>query len=71
MNFLKRLSEMHAANKAALTKNYDVLEAAERDAETIKVIQSQAEEQARKLHETNFKNHYSESLTHAFRGKPA
>lgn len=30
-----------------------------------------AEEQARKLKATDKSNHYSESLTHAFRGKPA
>lgn len=30
-----------------------------------------ATEQAKKLRATDTQNHYSESLTHAFRGKPA
>jgi len=72
MKFLMRkLHAMHTANKEALQSNRAVLADAEREAETIEAIRAQAEEQAEKLRNADTRNHYSESLTHAFRGRTA
>ena len=72
MNLLwKKLAAMHSANKEALETNKSILEAANVQAGEIAEIKARAEEQAVKLCEANRRNHYSESLTHAFRGNPA
>lgn len=68
---LSKLLPQHAANKAALERNRTVLADAERDAETAESIRVQAEQQAAKLRQADHRNHYSESLTHAFRGRTA
>lgn len=66
---LRKLLPQHAANKAALERNKTILAVAERDAETAEAIHAQADEQAKKLRQADTRNHYSESLTHAFRGR--
>jgi hypothetical protein len=68
---MKKLRDMHSANQKALESNRSVLETAERDAETVEIIRSSAEQQATKLRQADHRNHYSESLTHSMRGKLA
>lgn len=60
------------ANSRALLQNMIITEPAlaERHSEAVEGLM-QATEQAKKLRATDFQNHYSESLTHAFRGKTA
>lgn len=67
--FLRKIRAMHDANKEALESNRSLLETANRDAETVGAIKAQAEQQATKLRQADNRNHYSESLTHAFRGR--
>jgi hypothetical protein len=72
MKFLmKKLRAMHEENRAALETNKVILEAAERQGETAEALRDHAERQATKLRRADGRNHYSESLTHAFRGRPA
>jgi hypothetical protein len=68
---MRKLYAMHAENKEALESNRTVLADAEREAESIEAIRTQAEAQAEKLRHADIRNHYSESLTHAFRGRTA
>lgn len=68
---MKKLRAMHEENRAALETNKVILEAAERQGESAEAIRSQAAAQAAKLRRADGRNHYSESLTHAFRGRPA
>jgi hypothetical protein len=68
---LRKLLPQHTANKEALERNRIILADAERDAETVEAIRDQAEKQAAKLRQADNRNHYSESLTHAFRGSTA
>lgn len=72
MKFLmKKLRSMHEANQQALETNRTILETAERQGETVEAIRAHAEQQAAKLRQADGRNHYSESLTHAFRGRTA
>ena len=66
---LGKLLPQHRANKEALERNRTILADAERDAEAVEAIRAQAEQQAAKLRKADTRNHYSESLTHAFRGR--
>jgi hypothetical protein len=71
MNFLKRLAEMREANTAATQSTNRVLEQADKDHETALEMDRRVTEQASRLTSANHRNHYSESLTHAFRGSTA
>jgi hypothetical protein len=72
MKFLmKKLRAMHEENRQALETNKTILEVAIRQGETVEAIRAQAEQQAEKLRQADGRNHYSESLTHAFRGRTA
>ena len=71
MNFWKRLAELRASNTAATENTEKMLEQAEQDHEVALVMRERVTEQAGRLTGADHRNHYSESLTHAFRGKPA
>lgn len=72
MKFLmKKLRAMHEENRAALETNKVILEAAEQQGVTAEALRDHAERQADLLRRADARNHYSESLTHAFRGRPA
>lgn len=71
MKFWKRLAELRQINHAATENNQQVLEQAEKDHVVALAMHDKASEQAGKLSATDRRNHYSESLTQSFRGKPA
>jgi hypothetical protein len=78
MKFLNKLKELRDSNAAAARASRAVLEQANRhgaDAELAQGIAlerlEQATEQAKRLSGADPRNHYSESLTHAFRGRTA
>jgi hypothetical protein len=78
MKFLKTLRALREANTAAAQTSREVLEAADRSTTHIDrshehalMRLKQATEQADKLTEADNRNHYSESLTLAFRGRTA
>ena len=69
MKFLKRLAELHENNTAATEATEKVLQQADRDHEVALHMRDVVTEQAGRLSGANHRNHYSESLTHAFRGR--
>lgn len=78
MNWLKRVRERREADRRATAKSRALLEEMlatepedQRRHDTALRRLRQAEDQAKELQATDSRNHYSESLTHAFRGKPA
>lgn len=78
MSWLRKIRERRAADKEAIERSRALLhEMVETEPELTQrhdaALQGllQATEQAQKLHATNIQNHYSESLTYAFRGRPA
>lgn len=71
MKLFKRLSERHRANQEAAAANESAKEAADRDHEVALARLEQATRQAETLSGMDSRNHYSESLTHAFRGRTA
>lgn len=78
MSWLRGVRERREADRKATQKSRELLaemlstepEAAEKHLEACKELR-RAEEQAKRLKAMDTQNHYSESLTHAFRGKPA
>lgn len=78
MNWLRKVRERREADRRATAKSRALLqdmivsepELAQRHSQAVQEL-LRATEQARKLRATDAQNHYSESLTHAFRGKPA
>lgn len=71
MSFFKRLSELRKVNEDAAVVNESAKLDADRDHEIALARLQQATEQANKLSGMDRRNHYSESLTHAFRGRTA
>jgi hypothetical protein len=71
MNFLKKLAELRAANTAATESSRQAIEQADADHEVALRMRERASEQAGRLSAADQRNHYSESLTHSMRGKPA
>lgn len=71
MRFLTRLAELRAINTRATKKNEEILEQATEAHEAAVAMDRRVTEQTRTLTGTDRRNHYSESLTHAFRGKTA
>lgn len=74
MNFLKRLTQLaqlSRTNEEATAVNEAAKEAADRDHEHALARLAEATEQADTLSGMNNRNHYSESLTYAFRGRTA
>ena len=76
MKLLQRFRAIKASNTTALEANRAVLAQAEvlgehaaaREADALRRLE-QATEQAKRLVGADHRNHYSESLTHAFRGR--
>ena len=71
MNFLKRLTELRKTDEDAVVANESAKQDAERDHQIALARLAQATRQADTLATMNTRNHYSESLTHAFRGRTA
>jgi hypothetical protein len=71
MNFLKRLSISRKANEDAVAVNESAKADADRDHQIALARLAQATEQADRLIDMNTRNHFGESLTHAFRGRTA
>lgn len=71
MSFFKRLSELRKVNEDATAVNESAAAEADRDHQIALARLIQAEAQAAKLSGMDKRNHYSESLTHAFRGRTA
>lgn len=78
MKFFKALRALRDVNTAAAQTSREVLERAETSAPDIDQSHAhalkrlrEATEQANQLYEANDRNHYSESLTLAFRGRTA
>jgi hypothetical protein len=71
MNLFKRFSELRKVNEDALVVNESAKQDADRDHEVALARLAEATEQADRLANMNHRNHYSESLTHAFRGRTA
>jgi hypothetical protein len=65
----KRIRELLTENRAAAEVNNAALEAAEREHQLALARDRRAEEQAMILCGMDRRNHYSESLTFAFRGR--
>ena len=78
MKWLKRVRERREADRRATANSRALLhemvssedELAQRHVDAVQELH-RATEQEKKLRATDIQNHYSESLTHAFRGKPA
>lgn len=71
MKFLKRLAQLREANTAAQKNNEQLLKQAGKDHEAALAMHDQVVEQAARLSASDRRNHYSESLTHSFRGRTA
>ena len=71
MNFLKRLAELRKINEDALVVNESAKLDADREHKLALARLKQATEQADTLTGMDTRNHYSESLTLAFRGRTA
>lgn len=71
MRFFKRLSELRKVNEEKLVVNETAKIEADRDHQLALARLAEATEQANKLTGMDRRNHYSESLTHAFRGRTA
>ena len=71
MKFLKRLAELREANTAATESTQKVMQQADVDHENALEMDRRVTEQARRLSSADHRNHYSESLTHAFQGRTA
>lgn len=78
MSWFRKIRERREADRKAMKESQALLhemvstepEAAQSHKDALKQL-NRATEQAQKLRDMNTQNHYSESLTHAFRGKPA
>lgn len=66
-----RLRELRDSNKAGVEANEETLKFADTARDVALEQLAHAGEQARRLHGADRRNHYSESLTHAFRGETA
>jgi hypothetical protein len=66
----KRIKDLLRENRAAAEANQASLEAADREHEIALQRDRTAEIQAVTLSGMDRRNHYSESLTYAFRGRP-
>jgi hypothetical protein len=71
MSFFKRLSELRKVNTDAVAINESALKDADREHQIALARLAQATAQADTLTGMDKRNHYSESLTHAFRGRTA
>lgn len=71
MSFFKRLSELRKTNEDAVVVNESAKLDADRDHQIALAKLAQATRQADTLIGMDKRNHYSESLTHAFRGRTA
>lgn len=71
MNFLRRLKELRAVNTSATKANEALLEQAETDHAVALRMRERVGLQAGRLIAADERNHYSESLTKSFRGRPA
>jgi len=78
MNFFRRIKELRAEDRVAIENSQALLEEAVRTDPHVEEMHRlaqeklrEAEEQARRLQAADHRNHYSESLTHAFRGRTA
>lgn len=71
MNLFKRLSELRKTDEDAVAVNESSKLSAARDHEIALARLAQATRQADTLADMNHRNHFGESLTHAFRGKTA
>ena len=71
MSFFKRLTALSKANEDAVVVNESAKLDADREHELALARLAEATEQAKRLATMNTRNHYSESLTHAFRGRTA
>lgn len=78
MSWFRKIRERRDADREAMAHSQALLEEmvvseqemADRHACAVMEL-ARATEQAKKLKAMDTQNHYSESLTHAFRGKPA
>lgn len=71
MKFWKKLAELREANTSATEANSALLEKADKDHEAALDLRERSVQQAITLATGDRRNHYSESLTKAFRGRPA
>jgi len=71
MNFLRKLSELRAANASATQATEALLEQADLDHITALEMRERTAGLADKLVAADRRNHYSESLTKSFRGRTA
>lgn len=71
MNFLRRLTELRQVNADAAKANEAILEQAGKDHETALRMREHVSRQTERLVHGDARNHYSESLTKAFRGRTA
>lgn len=71
MSFFKRFTALRKANEDAVVVNESAKLDADREHEIALARLAEATEQASRLTTMNTRNHYSEGLTHAFRGKTA
>lgn len=78
MSIFRRLRDLRAADHAAIENSNALSQEMDRTGPDVEQMHRtaqqklrEAEEQARRLQAADHRNHYSESLTHAFRGRPA
>jgi hypothetical protein len=71
MILFKRLAHLRKVNTDAVVANEAAKQEADRDHQIALSRLQQATEQADTLSGMNTRNHYSESLTYAFRGRTA
>lgn len=71
MKFWRKLTELRAVNAEAAKVNEEILQQAGRDHETALRMRDHVSRQAERLVTGDSRNHYSESLTKAFRGRTA
>jgi hypothetical protein len=71
MRFWSKLKDVKRLHEEAQRRNEALGEVAQRDGEVSEALLAITTRQAEVLTVHNTKNHYSESLTHAFRGKTA
>ncbi len=69
MSFFKRFAELRKTNEDAVVVNESAKQDADREHQIALARLKQATEQADTLAGMNTRNHYSESLTYAFRGR--
>lgn len=78
MKFFRKLREQVEENLAATQNSQDLLAELDRTEQDVDKLHEiartrldESEKQAKRLRDADRRNHYSESLTHAFRGRTA